>query len=406
MNIILLAEVSSERVIGGAERMLRGQATGLHRAGHRVSIVVRAPTEESAPEVLVDGVREFRYPVNRRSGVSFLISSLIGSLSVYDRVRRTDPPDAVIIHQSPAGLGPVCFRKRSAKRWVYFCLSHAHEEYLTRNEASTPIARIALNVNAAVRRLIEYLVIRRCDRVAVMSRFMRDRVTRFHSVPESTISIIEGAVDLERFRPAPDRRRVRSDLGLQEQGILIFTVRNLVQRMGLENLIDAMAQLRETESHVHLYIGGEGPLRQALQDRIAVRGLQDRVHLAGFIAEELLPRYFQAADCVVMPTARLEGFGLVTIEAMACGTPVVGTPVGAIPEVLTRVDPRLVTDAGDSAAIAAGLRRIIGLMRRDPEEWRRLGRKCSELVNSVYTWEQHCRRLLEVIAVQDGGAAP
>ena len=175
--------------------------------------------------------------------------------------------------------------------------------------------------------------------------------------------------------------------------MLLFTVRNLVPRMGLDTLLHAIAALGDEARALLLLIGGDGPLRPHLQQTIADLGLARTVQLTGFISEQALPKFYQAADVVLMPTQQLEGFGLVTVEALACGTPVLGTPVGAIPEILTPLDPALVTEGADAASLAEGLRRLLRRFRDDPSERDRLATTCRAYVEQHYTWERHAREL-------------
>ena len=97
-------------------------------------------------------------------------------------------------------------------------------------------------------------------------------------------------------------------------------------------------------------------LRPEVEAEVARLGLGDAVTLTGRIDDNALVRHYQAADLFALPTQAYEGFGMVTLEALACGTPVVGTPVGATPEILAPLDPALVSrDAGEEA-IADALR--------------------------------------------------
>jgi len=98
-----------------------------------------------------------------------------------------------------------------------------------------------------------------------------------------------------------------------------------------------------------------------------------------------------------MPTAQLEGFGLVTVEALACGTPVVGTPVGAIPEVLGQIDPILIASGTDSRSFADALGRVLSRIE-EPVERERLSRKGRSLVERRYSWVQHCADLIRLSA--------
>jgi glycosyltransferase involved in cell wall biosynthesis len=114
--------------------------------------------------------------------------------------------------------------------------------------------------------------------------------------------------------------------------------------------------------------------------------------LIGFVPEARLAAYYQTADLVLMPSLQLEGFGLVTVEAMACGTPVLGTPVGAIPEILRQVDPILVAQGTDGRSLATALETL--LQRIDvPGEYERLAGKGRALIERRYNWADHCADL-------------
>lgn len=397
MKILMLAEVSAESVIGGAERVLREEALGLRRRGHDVCVVARAPADDRRERVEIEGVPEYRYGVSRRHEAAFVFSSLARSVKVFDRA-AAGPVDVVVVHQPLAGLGPVFRRRSLAAGWVYLCLSLAGEEYLSRTAtAAAPFRRVRRTLNARLRHMTERAVLRRCSRVVVLSEFTKRQVVMAHGVAPERVTIIPGGVALDRFRPAEPSLEARRALNLPTGVPVLFTVRNLVSRMGLEHLIRAFAQLGEDGREGLLLIGGEGPLRGRLQGVIEESGLSGRVRLLGFVPEDSLPLYYQAADLVVMPTYEMEGFGLVTVESMACGTPVLGTPVGALPEVLSRVDPILLADGADSASLASAIRRLLRRFRDHPAERQRLSRRGRELVEADYNWTQHCESLEKVL---------
>jgi glycosyltransferase involved in cell wall biosynthesis len=397
VRVLLLAEVTAEQVIGGAERVLRNQAVGLAALGHRVELLTRAPVGAVEDAIAVGGLRECRYAVNRAHEAAFLWSSVRRSVDAFDRLRRTEPLDAVVIHQALAGLGPILLRRHAASRWIYVCHSLAHEEFGTRQAPpSSAVARVRRQINLRGRRWVEQTVMKRCDRVVVLSQFMRRRVMATHGIPSDRIVVIPGATDPRVFAPVPDRQGPRAALNLPADRTVLFTVRNLVPRMGLENFIDAIAASGAAGLGCVAVIGGEGPLRAALDARIRSRGLEDVVRLVGFIPESQLPQYFQAADLVVMPTLHLEGFGLVTVEALACGTPVLGTPVGAIPEILNQVDPTLVAAGSDSRALASALEQALRRIQ-EPGEADRLAQTGRRLVEQQYNWTRHCAELSSIL---------
>ena len=409
MNVVLLAEVTVERVIGGAERVLRQQALGLAKLGHHVRVIARTPFQSAEATLSIGTVTERRYPVTRTSEPAFVWSSVQNSLRAFDLTRQTSPIDVAMIHQSLAGLGPILSRYRSVSHWVYVCHSLAHEEYLTRAErASTTLEWVRRRLSVRARRWIERMVMRRCHHVIVLSEFMKREVMATHGISSRHITVVPGAADLATFYPAQDRSEVRRELKLPEGHTLLFTVRNLVPRMGLEHLLEAMTMLGEEQRNLLLLIGGEGPLRPRLEELIRSKGLQDSVELLGFVPEEQLAKYYQASDLVVMPTLQLEGFGLVTVEALACGTPVMGTPVGAIPEVLSTVDPMLVTEGTDGVSLAHTLRSLLKRFRDQLGERERISKKGREVVERRYNWVAHTADLdrLFVSLSKDRPAVP
>jgi glycosyltransferase involved in cell wall biosynthesis len=398
MNILFLSEVSAVEVIGGAERVLREQALGLHRRGHQVSIVARAPAADVRPMVAIDGVTEHRYPVSRGSAPAFAWSSAQGAYHAARHLAALREPDALILHQALPGLRPVLHRSGRPPALIYVCHSLAHEEFLSRSAPDGDgSALLTGRVHAWIRRNLERVVIRRCDRVVVLSEFMRRRVMQAHGVSADRIRITPGGADLERFCQVQDRATVRNRLALPAERIMLFTVRNLVLRMGLEALVTAIAALQGEFPGLLLLVGGEGPLRSTLEAQIRELGLKDRVRLLGFVAEKELPLYYQAADLVLMPTKELEGFGLVTVEALACGAPVLGTPVGAIPEILSQVDPALVADASDAPALARALGALLRRFRAEPGLRPRLATAGRQLVEARYNWTNHVAMLESIL---------
>lgn len=398
MNVLMLAEVSSELVIGGAERVLREQLIGLSKRGHGVQAVVRSSTEDVPQRIVVDGISERRYNPMRRNAVVFVLSSIVRSVQAFDREGTEGSPDAVLIHQSLAGLGPILLRRNSTSNWIYVCHSLAHEEYATRNQSKRGYLSRGLHaLHSRLRFWIERLVIRRCREVVVLSEFMKNRVMTSHHVPEERIHIIPGGADHDRFCPSGDQMGVRSRLGLPEDNVILFTVRNLIPRMGLEDLMYAIAELRPEIPDFVVILGGKGPLETTLRQLVQKLELSDIVRFVGFIPDDDLPQYFQAADLVLMPTQELEGFGLVTIEALACGTPVLGTPVGAIPEVLSLLDSSLIARDRDSLALAETMRRLIQRIREDPDSWSTLSRRARSVVEQHFTWVNHNDQLETVL---------
>jgi glycosyltransferase involved in cell wall biosynthesis len=172
--------------------------------------------------------------------------------------------------------------------------------------------------------------------------------------------------------------------------------------MGLDNLIRAVPAVAARRPDVLLLIGGQGPERGRLERLIHQSGAGGHVRLVGFIPDAQLAAYYQAADLFVLPTLALEGFGLVTAEALACGLPVLGTDVGATPEILRGLDPRLVIPGTGPDALAGAILRFLGGgWAADLSPGRLHG-----YVRRHYTWDRHVLRTEALYAQALRAAAP
>jgi SAM-dependent methyltransferase len=163
--------------------------------------------------------------------------------------------------------------------------------------------------------------------------------------------------------------------------------------MGLDTLVRAFARIHATHPEAQLLIGGSGSLRDELDSLVGSLGVGAAVRFLGYIPDEDLPNYYQAADAFVLPTRELEGFGLVTVEALACGTPVFGTPVGGTPEILQPLDPALIFSDSRPEDLAQTLTAYLSRCRQQPGFRQSLQARCRQHAESFYSWDRHIRDL-------------
>ena len=231
------------------------------------------------------------------------------------------------------------------------------------------------------KKMLERVVYRRATRCIVLSNAFRDVLTQEYDVPTDRIDIVPGGVDVDRFDTGRSRADARHQLGWPADRPIVLSVRRLAHRMGLESLIDAIAEVRHHHPDVLLHIAGLGPLRDALQRQVEEAGLGEHVRLLGFVPDEELPLAYRAADLSIVPTSSLEGFGLITIESLAAGTPVLVTPVGGLPEVVSDLSPTLVLDGHDIDALATGLHRALSHPDRLPD-----AAACQDYARQRFSW--------------------
>lgn len=199
-------------------------------------------------------------------------------------------------------------------------------------------------------RYIENSVYKRSNVLYAISNYTKTRAIR-QSLP---FKIVFNYVDMEKFRLPKDKQLVRRSLGIPDDQFVVFTLRGLEPRMGLENLIAAFARVKNTIPVSKLFIGGNGPLAERLKQQVQNLGLEKHVAFLGFVPDDVVVEWYQSSDVFVLPSVDGEGFGLPIIESMSCGTPVLATPVCAIPEVLSGKTDRLFNDTGPEA-ISSGI---------------------------------------------------
>ena len=221
--------------------------------------------------------------------------------------------------------------------------------------ASESIAEGESSWKTRLKTAVERAVYRRGDRFIVLSRAFRDELVRRYDVSAAHVRIVPGGVDTERFAPDRSRRAARAHLGWPTDRPIILSVRRLIRRVGLENLVTAMDTIRQQVPDALLLIAGTGPLRETLEARIHATDLEDHVQLLGYVPDEDLPLAYRAADVSIVPTRSLEGFGLIAVESLAAGTPVLVTPVGGLPEVVEGLSEDLILPDGQPSTLAAHL---------------------------------------------------
>jgi glycosyltransferase involved in cell wall biosynthesis/SAM-dependent methyltransferase len=407
MNVLVVADVSPLRVLGGGERVLGELARGLRARGHAVRIVCRAP--EGEPERVVhEGVPVRQFAVDRRSLLRYIRSSILESRRAVGEEIERQGADVLHLHQPLSALGALLSPAGRRLPSLYTFHSPAPLEYRSRQGTSimhrTGPAGVAA---AAVLGLVERSALRRATRVHVLSDFSAGLLWRLYRIRGERVVRIPGGVDVGRFRPPADRAALREALGLPPAGPVLLTVRNLEPRMGLDTLLEAVDAVRRRRPDVLLLVGGAGSQQSRLEAMIARLGLGEHVRLLGFVPDADLPRYYGAADAFLLPTRELEGFGLVTVEALACGTPVLGTPVGATPDILSALDPSLIFRAMTPECMAEDLGRFIEGLASDPEAAERRRLSCRRHAET-YRWERSVagvERVLTTLEAAGGGAA-
>ncbi|MFH1841341.1 MAG: glycosyltransferase family 4 protein [Candidatus Nealsonbacteria bacterium] len=225
-------------------------------------------------------------------------------------------------------------------------------------------------------------VYRKASRCIAASNYIAKEY--FEKIGVKNIEIIPNGIDLKRFENL-NREENRKKLGLKDE-FLIMTVARLEKVKGIDYLIGAMKE----NINCKLFIIGEGSERSNLENLVEKLNLKDKVKFIGQISNEKIPEYLAAADCFVLSSLK-EGFGIVILEAMAAGVPVIGTGVGGILDMVKDGISGLIIEKENSQSISRAVSRIIS----DKSFAQKLVSQAKESLKK-YNWQNITERVFEI----------
>lgn len=242
--------------------------------------------------------------------------------------------------------------------------------------------------------LLERRNARRAPLVLSTSRYCIDRIRHHYGVPSERLALVPEGIDLDVWQPSSDPA-VLADLDARREPYTVLCVARQYPRKRIIDLIDAFALLNASEPRARLVVIGDGPEHAALLQRVATLGLEGRVQLLGALPDDAEVRAWYGRASVFCLPSEQEGFGIVFLEAMASGLPVVSTSAAAIPEVVPDGEAGLLVPPRDPIALAEALLRLL----QDPGLRSRL-RDAGRVHARRYGWEQVADRFLEAVAPQ------
>jgi D-inositol-3-phosphate glycosyltransferase len=207
-----------------------------------------------------------------------------------------------------------------------------------------------------LRTAIEKYLARKCDRILVATDRERGHLVQHYGACSETIGVVPCGVNLDLFRPL-DKAAARQQLGFAQDESVVLFVGRFAPLKGIDKLLAAMAHLKHYQQLRLVIVGGDGnnaPESQRLQGLSRELSIQDSVTFVGRIEQSMLPPYYSAADVLVVPS-HYESFGLVALESLASGTPVVATRVGAMESILREGETGHVVNNGFPRLLANGI---------------------------------------------------
>lgn len=233
-------------------------------------------------------------------------------------------------------------------------------------------------VESVYRRSLGASTLRKAARVVVTTRTY---AATSRAVWRYNPTVIPNAVDHRRFRPDVDGSQIRSKLSIPPDIPLVLLVGRIVPHKGIEQFVEAARYVPEAR----FVIAGEGSLLDPMKRLAASMGVADRVRFVGRVSEARLPEVYAACDVFVLPSvSRLEAFGIVALEAMATGKPVIVADIPGVRERIVDGQDGLLADPLNSMDLAEKIRRLLA----DPEARRAMGQRGREKVLASFSIER------------------
>jgi glycogen synthase len=378
MKIALLTP-SFLPVVGGAELGAAELARRLTARGHSVAVVTpRLEARWDARETL-DGVDVHRYPVPPLGGRHRTANIVAGSLRQLGCLWRRLAPDVINQHYLlPTGI---------AGQWWAWRLGIPTVTTLIGMDVYDPHYRPAAPWRALMRRALA-----RTQAVVCISTFVRDVVQgEYRLAPGVPLAVVPHGVDVKTFHPQAARDDLRARYGVGRQERLVLTVQRLYPRKGVGTFLEAAALVARQVPDTRFLVVGDGPERPRLERQAASLGLDGRVRFTGTVPGADLPSLYASADVFAFHTLH-EGFGIVLLEALASGCPVVTTAAGGTLDIVRPGETGLLVAPGDAPALAGAVVRLL----RDRALAAQLRARGRQVVESEFDWDHVSGRYLEI----------
>ena len=369
---------------GGMSVYIRELARELGRRGHWIDIYTRLRNGSHQPVIdLFENVRLVHLGIPNNGNLSRLalypyLSDFFKSMEDF-RFHEGIEYDLIHSHYWLSGrLGSWAQELWDLPHLVMF---HTLGEVKNRTTVGRPEPELRI---AAEKELVNT-----CHRILAPTDREKDSLVRYYGVSGEKIGVVPCGVNLDLFQPQ-EKQATRKQLGFDPDDIILLYVGRFEPLKGIDRLLEAISHLKDHQRLRLVLVGGDGdeaPESQFLRQKAINLGIEEKLLFAGRIEQEYLPPYYSSADVLVI-SSHYESFGLVGLEALACGRPVVSTPVGAMERLIKQSQAGHVVSNTLPRSLAKGIQSII--TNSTPQQ-------ADEIRESVldYSWSNVAAAILE-----------
>jgi glycosyltransferase involved in cell wall biosynthesis len=361
--------------VGGIERVVYEQCKRLLQKKFEPMVLThRNYTDKS---YVFDGIRVRCYDsvnIGFRLGIPYAIPQMSSLKTFLETLKAND-----LIHVHGHPYLSSFLAAKIAKRYSKPLVLTQHNTFIEYNNLWDTVEK--LNDLA-----IGKQVLKEADKIIVVSNATKNYVLSLGADPKK-IRVLHNGVDLNRFKPLSGvKSEMRRKLGIAQDASVVLTVRRLVYKNGIDTLVESAEIAAKKNPKLVFVVVGKGPDFEEVKEKIAQLGMQRNFRLTGFVSDEELPLYYNAADLFALPSKSGEGLPLVALEAMACGLPVIATNVGGTSEVMSDDYGKLVPPNSPGALAEA----ILEFSREDLVV---LKKDLRAMMEQRYSWDKNVEKL-------------
>lgn len=363
--------------VGGIEKVVYEQGKLLQ---HKYNIRVLTSNLYKNNKYTVNGIKVNCYNslnIGFRLGIPYPIPSF-NSYKLFSKIIKSS--DLIHVHGHPYLSSLIA--SRLSKKYSKPLVLTQHNTFIQYNRFWNFFERINdLTIGKEILNL--------ADKIIVVSNATKKYVLNL-GANSNKINLIHNGVDVNRFKIlTKSRKAIRKKLNISENSKVGLTVRRLVYKNGIDTLLSSAQKAIKKDPNIIFLIIGKGPDLVTTRQRIRNLKLEKNIKLLGFILDKRLPAYYNAADFFILPSKSGEGLPLVSLEAMACGLPVIATNVGGIKEILEEKYSIIIPPNNPDLMEKA----IVKLSQRNFANKKENLRKITELKHS---WNNNVLKLAEI----------
>jgi glycogen(starch) synthase len=369
------------RVVGGIARHCEGLAKALVQQGHDVHLfTLDFPGSPSYEEM--DGIKIYR-AATELGHPNFLTWVLLFNHFLGKKMAEVSQSvdfDVMHVHDWLAAFAGISFKHYLQKPMVLT----VHSTEIGRAQGLHSPDSFSIDG-------IEWWATYEADKVIVCSQSMKSEICGHFNLPWDKVDVIPNAIDAAQYQTSADRGQVRKRYGVGWGEKMILSVGRLVPQKGIEYFIRAIPSIASRYPEAKFIIVGEGWSRDFLEAEALSTGHRSKIQFTGFAPDKEVIDLMTSADVLVVPSV-YEPFGIVALEGMATGVPVVASQVGGLSEVIEHDHTGIFVYPRSPNSIAWGVDRILS----DPDHARWLGENAKDKLHKAYSWEAVAMKTEEV----------